>query len=663
MQKNFIILSLLILNISYGKNTHIKLKSSFESNFLKNYNTENDNPTTSIKYIPLEGKIYNKTKYGMFNVFFKIRGERKDIKTPDNEYIFVDSKMPTDIPKGKIIIKNDEKNLIDVLVEDVPNLQRLYSAVHLHYHGPHEHDEIGFDEECEEEHEYEHNHDTFSPLTKKWVKPVRKNNDFQPKIGIEYLPNALNKFSLIYMPTLYRGDEIRYYKSFILDAKSTNLLKDNLAIALNTRLTTINNFTPYLSDIGLHFRYALDENTTIGLSGKNKFQLNILKDYHNFKNSINIFYDYNKEKYRAHKFYEILDHEHEKLEQYKLDFTFNHNGAYTLPDSQKEKLKYARKVNIYEFKLKQKIKKPNFLINNLTFENVTNIDYTLGFIENAHKYVATHKLYSVNKPGNAQKNLKVDEVHNNYDADKIEDLKPLWFEKYNDDLSKIDTQLGVIYKGQPYIIKKMKEAIYFDNYQKENRLNLFELKNVTKLNYKNFELKNSLYFSKNNVFKTFAIDNELKASYTYKKGIFEITPYSIYNYDALYNLTFNKYKYHVLTPGIDFSLNFKKNKNILKIGVDTKNDIQFRVATEKGIHSTLGNKNEINKMVIGNVFYIKPYVKISSKLTDNITVKTDFNYEYMNSFDVTRGGSSSMFAPKKFTQHNVKTKFSLQYEW
>lgn len=82
MQKNFIILSLLILNISYGKNTHIKLKSSFESNFLKNYNTENDNPTTSIKYIPLEGKIYNKTKYGMFNVFFKIRGERKDIKTP-----------------------------------------------------------------------------------------------------------------------------------------------------------------------------------------------------------------------------------------------------------------------------------------------------------------------------------------------------------------------------------------------------------------------------------------------------------------------------------------------------------------------------------------------------------------------------------------------------
>lgn len=416
------------------------------------------------------------------------------------------------------------------------------------------------------------------------------------------------------MPTLYRGDEIRYYKSFILDAKSTNLLKDNLAIALNTRLTTINNFTPYLSDIGLHFRYALDENTTIGLSGKNKFQLNILKDYHNFKNSINIFYDYNKEKYRAHKFYEILDHEHEKLEQYKFDFTFNHNGAYTLPDSQKEKLKYARKVNIYEFKLKQKIKKPNFLINNLTFENVTNIDYTLGFIENAHKYVATHKLYSVNKPDNAQKNLKVDEVHNNYDADKIEDLKPLWFEKYNDDLSKIDTQLGVIYK-------------------------------------------------KDNVFKTFAIDNELKASYTYKKGIFEITPYSIYNYDALYNLTFNKYKYHVLTPGIDFSLNFKKNKNILKIGVDTKNDIQFRVATEKGIHSTLGNKNEINKMVIGNVFYIKPYVKISSKLTDNITVKTDFNYEYMNSFDVTRGGSSSMFAPKKFTQHNVKTKFSLQYEW
>lgn len=662
MKKNLLLLSILLLNISYSKNTHIKLKSLVETNFLKTYNTEKM-PNTSIKYIPLEGKIYNKTKHGMFNVFFKIRGERQNILTSDHEYIFIDSKMPTDIPKGKIVIDGDENNLIDTLVEDEENLQKLYSTAHLHYHGPHEHDEIGFDEDCDEEHEHEHNHDTFAPLTKKWVKPVRKNNDFQAKIGVEYIPNSLNKFSLIYMPTLYRGDDLRYYKSFILDAKNTNLIKDNFALAFNTRLTTINNFTPYLSDIGVHLRYALDENTTIGLSGKNKFQLNILNDYHNFKNTINIFYDYNKEKYRAHKFYEVLDHEHEKLEQYKIDFTLHHSGTYTLPDSAKEKLKYASKVNMYEFKLKQKIKKPNFLIDNLTFENVTDIDYTLGFIENAHKYVSTYKLYSMGKPNNSQKNLKVDEVYNNYDADKTDDLSEVWFEKYSNDLSKIDGQMGVIYKNNPYLIKKAKEAIYFDKYKKQNRLNLFELKNVTKLTYKNFELKNSLYLSKDNIFKNFAIDNELKASLTYKKGIFEIKPYAIYNYDAFYNNSLNRYNYNILTPGIDLSLSFKKDNHNLKVGVDTKNDIQFRVASDVGINEENGDKSEINKIVMGNVFYIKPYIKISSKLSDNITLKGDLNYEYMKSFDVTRGNKYTMYKAKTFTQHNIKTKISLQYEW
>ncbi|WP_288891677.1 hypothetical protein [uncultured Sneathia sp.] len=68
-----ILLALLIIHVSYANNTHIKFKTSFETNSTKALGKD----ITSIKYIPIEGKIYHKTNHGMFNVFFKIRGEKK----------------------------------------------------------------------------------------------------------------------------------------------------------------------------------------------------------------------------------------------------------------------------------------------------------------------------------------------------------------------------------------------------------------------------------------------------------------------------------------------------------------------------------------------------------------------------------------------------------
>lgn len=648
-----ILLALLIIHVSYANNTHIKLKTSFETNSTKALGKD----ITSIKYIPIEGKIYHKTNHGMFNVFFKLRGERKNIHVPDTNFVFTDSKMYAGAPEGHIDAPVNENNLIDTLLEEQTKLQNLYSGVHLHYHGPHEHDEIGLDEDHSDEEEHEHNHDTFSPITKKWVKPVFLNNDFQAKIGVEYLPNSLNKFALTYIPTIYNGDDIMYYKSFIFDIKNTNLIKDKFAITFNPRLTTINHFTPYILNTGVHLRYAIDKDTTIGLSGVNKFQLDNLKDYRNFKNSITLFYDYNKEKFRAHKFYEILDHEHEKLEQYKLEFKFDHTGTYTLPDSKKEKLKYASKVNQYEFKLKQKIKKPDFLIKGLTFENVTDLNYTLGYIENAHKYLGTYKLYSLHKPTQADKNLKVDEIYNK--ENHLQEFSHTWS---NEDLSLIEGQVGVLKGAKMYFIKKRKEAIYFDQYSKEKRINLFELKNVTKIDYNNFKLKNSLYLSKDNFFKTFALDNELTLSYLYKNGIFEAKPYITHNYDVFYKKDLKLYDYNVLTPGIDVSINYKKDNFSLKLGTDIKNDFQFRRATRLGINDTLGDQNEIDKLVKGSIIYVKPYLKVENKLGDHLTVKGDFSYEYMKSFDVTRGSTYTMYKPIEFKQHNIKTKVSLQYD-
>lgn len=62
-----ILLALLIIHVSYANNTHIKLKTSFETNSTKALGKD----ITSIKYIPIEGKIYHKTNHGMFNIFLR----------------------------------------------------------------------------------------------------------------------------------------------------------------------------------------------------------------------------------------------------------------------------------------------------------------------------------------------------------------------------------------------------------------------------------------------------------------------------------------------------------------------------------------------------------------------------------------------------------------
>ena len=118
----------------------------------------------------------------------------------------------------------------------------------------------------------------------------------------------------------------------------------------------------------------------------------------------------------------------------------------------------------------------------------------------------------------------------------------------------------------------------------------------------------------------------------------------------------------MLTPGIDIGINYKKDNFSLKLGTDIKNDFQFRRATRLGINDTLGNQNEIDKLVKGSIIYVKPYLKVENKLGDHLTVKGDFSYEYMKSFDVTRGSTYTMYMPIEFKQHNIKTKVSLQYD-
>lgn len=658
MKKKLIFILLLALAIqSYSKNIRIKAKSKIEteSNFMGNKNL------TSINYIPFQATIYTKPKEGKYlNFFFKFRGSRKNIKEANKTFYLIDSKPTTKIEEGKLTNLVDNMSKVEEYKE-TKYKNDIYSTIHNHYHGPHEHDyNITEDHEHDDDDEHEHNHDTFATISKKYVRPIFTNDeDIQFKMGIEYLPNKFTKLKLTYMPLSYNGDDFKYRNSIIADTTYTKLFNhDKMSIVINPKLTTINGFTPYFIDFKTAFRYAKDENTTIGLELDNKLQTNVLNDYHNFKNSLNFTYDYNTEKKRFHKYWEILDHEHEKIDQSKIYLGITHTGTYTINSLKDAKLKYERKIDNIETKLNYTYKKTNFLIKNLIFETNFNLISNLGFTTLGKEYNITHELYSFSKT----KNPSIENI-NNFGTTPS-DMYDAWYYVQKEDTSSYFYNKFYIYNNMPYIIQEKGQATKPNAYKKSLiKINDFEFKNKTRVKYKNFDFKNSFYYYNNYILSNQSLDNEMKILYTQKYKSLTLIPSYKHEFDAFFTKQGKHYHYNLFTLGLDINNEFIFDDLSFKLGFDISNEFQIRKATKLGIHKVEGNINEADKNIYGNIIRVIPYLNIKYIFNNNLNMKANIKFNYNKYHDVTRGNNYTMYSPRNFKEMILKTKLIVNYEW
>lgn len=659
MKKKLIFILLLALAIqSYSKNIRIKAKSKIEteSNFMENKNL------TSINYIPFQATIYTKPKEGKYlNFFFKFRGSRKNIKEANKTFYLIDSKPTTKIEEGKLTNLVDNMSKVEEYKE-TKYKNDIYSTIHNHYHGPHEHDyNITEDHEHDDDDdEHEHNHDTFATISKKYVRPIFTNDeDIQFKMGIEYLPNKFTKLKLTYMPLSYNGDDFKYRNSIIADTTYTKLFNhDKMSIIINPKLTTINGFTPYFIDFKTAFRYTKDENTTIGLELDNKLQTNVLNDYHNFKNSLNFTYDYNTEEKRFHKYWEILDHEHEKIDQSKIYLGITHTGTYTINSLKDAKLKYERKIDNIETKLNYTYKKTNFLIKNLIFETNFNLISNLGFTTLGKEYDITHELYSFSKI----KNPSIENI-NNFGTTPS-DMYDAWYYVQKEDTSSYLYNKFYVYNNMPYIIQEKGQATKPNAYKKSLiKINDFEFKNKTRVKYKNFDFKNSFYYYNNYILSNQSLDNEMKILYTQKYKSLTLIPSYKHEFDAFFTKQGKHYHYNLFTLGLDINNEFIFDDLSFKLGFDISNEFQIRKATKLGIHKVEGNINEADKNIYGNIIRVIPYLNIKYIFNNNLNMKANIKFNYNKYHDVTRGNNYTMYSPRNFKEMILKAKLIVNYEW
>lgn len=204
---------------------------------------------------------------------------------------------------------------------------------HVHDHSDPDHDhehEHNHEEGEEHNHSHSENRQDLNILSSRYKKLIRETNDIQAKASIQYF-NGLNGFKYTQYLTsfLEKHGELRKYKGDgILELKNTNVFNDKFSLSFIPRLLTRKVLSPLAFELDTDFRYKHDDNTVIGAYLYNGIQLENMKERLNFKNRIEIFYDNNQEARRFHKFYEVLDHEHEKINQFKVSAAYTHKGNY-----------------------------------------------------------------------------------------------------------------------------------------------------------------------------------------------------------------------------------------------------------------------------------------------------------------------------------------------
>lgn len=651
MKKTLIFLSLVSI-LSYSKKDfRLKLKSDLEV-------TVNNGQYTGIVYRPLDLKVY--TLNNKLNFFVKIRGQRDDIRMPDEVYrhekITPKSLISPELKKEykvRVAKGNDSQEDYDILGGLGKN----------HYHSPHEHDSQDSDHDHDgvndEPHEHEHDPNMLNLENYVQVKPVKEDNDIQAKLGFGYNPTKYIKTKFTFFPLSYNGDERRYHSSLIAEYEHNILVKNNLSLAFRPKFTTFNFYKPLLAELRTDVRYKYDEDTVISASMYNALQLKAIKEKRNFKNSIQLTYDKNKEKRRFHEFWEILDHEHEKLEQLKVDFRFSHEGSYLLNPLKNAKLKYDQLDNVYDSQFKFIYKKPNFMVQGLEFTNELKIkNYIETTKSSGRKYIVKSTLY-----------------RQEGDNTPKEEILKLDFRKPNNSSIRHQNEDKSVYEdyyyygkdGKRYIVIERGESTNPDKYQDtEITKNIVSIENKTKYKYKEIEVTNKFELEKDLTGDRTVIYNDLKLSYEKKLPYgFKVKPFIGNLYAPLFDSEGLGLHYSLIKLGFDVSNYYSYDGLKFKVGLEAQTKIQVRKAKDKYVADE--NKDEANKWVSGAELDLKPYVNAEYTFKNNIKLFGKAEVPIVFSKNAISVASENKFekVEDNFTFKYFKAilKAGIKYEW
>lgn len=710
MKKTIFIISLILASLSYAKEHklfRLKLKSNFEIEKVKKEKVWGE---ASAKFMPLELNV--KSLDSKWNFDFVLQGRRVLISRPDSSSRYGEP----DIINGEYVPKvvKTKGTFTEKITETYYGKEYMYSnsvakregirqdvdkAIfsggghhhdhnHDHDHEHHEHDHSHHDHN--HDHEHSGNRQSLGIVKPRGAKTIKETNDGQAKFNIGYF-NGLNGFKYTqYITSFDEKDETKYFGGdSILEIKNTNLLKDNLSLSFIPRIYTRKVIKPLKFELDTDLRYKVNEDTVIGAYMYNSAELHNLSEREHFKNRLEVFYDTNKEAKRFHKFYEVLDHEHDKISQTKFNFAITHEGNYLKNPfkNMKDALKYDEKNDKYKLETGFKYKNSSFLIKDLVFENDFNFIWNYETTKRSNKTYDVENIYKFknSEDQTSIKDLETGRLNSGaeheivdkklYQTDKGYELHRLYNTNKSGKNKNIE-YLEIIKLNPQY---KNGAKFELDNSQTKNNINI---KNKTILGYKGIKLENKLDIKKIMTKTDILINNKSKLEYTHKINNINIKPYIENEFDSLYISKDNYYLINQVTPALDinYTYNFENIDLSLKFGLDTKLLLQSRKVGENKLTATqLGNyliqesgiqalikqkENEANKWVHGHSFLIKPYVEAKYYITNNFNIQTKGEIESRYEKSVLNQYNGYLPKADKYQKtHIAKVKIGLEYEY
>lgn len=106
---------------------------------------------------------------------------------------------------------------------------------------------------------------------------------------MEYRFNDKAHIRLIYMPTYYNGDDIRYKKTSSFIRKYIHVFDNKYSLAFRPKLTTEKVIKSTIGELKTDFRYALNKDTTLSAYMYNGLQLSLLNEQIFTKNGFRTF--------------------------------------------------------------------------------------------------------------------------------------------------------------------------------------------------------------------------------------------------------------------------------------------------------------------------------------------------------------------------------------
>lgn len=431
-----------------------------------------------------------------------------------------------------------------------------------------------------------------------------------------------------------------------------------------------------LAENNLTLKHKLKNDAVISSNLFSAIQLNILNEKYRFENKLDLTYDNSKESVKFHDFYEIVDHEHEKLEQTKLNLFFSHKGTYIKNANKNSKYKYDGKGDEYKYGINFNFKKQNFLIDGLEFKNDFSLEKEIRTTQSFKMYNSVAEIYTEN-PDLIPKIL-----------DKVI-AKEVSFEPDRSKIVFVEERENYKTK-EKYYIKNTLTPIEYDG-KKKRVTDTLKIENKTKATY----TYNKIKFEATNEFnlnKDYLKESEDKITNKFLinaqkrfNGYFVINPRigneTKYFEKEIYNGTGKALETALLT-GVD--LKYVKNEGPLNLeaGIDLGANLQFRKVNKNFFFLTAGRseaslerlpdnlkeyiKNEKNKFVFGPKFTIKPHLSVKYQINDNLSVNSDAEIEFVASKNVYQrlhGDYIPVDNKITFKDTTAKIKLGINYNW